>query len=197
MPRPRKASDDEIFGAAVRVMSRVGPAELTLSEIAREAGLTAGALVQRFGGKKELLHQMASQLAGSTEDAMAALRARNPWALGALRAYARGWARMAESPEALARNLAYLQLDLTDPDLYESLAKQARATRKAFEKLLAEAVDAGELPAGTDVPALARAVEVLLSGALMTWAVHREGKADRFLLRELDGLLALAGRKAP
>jgi AcrR family transcriptional regulator len=36
----------------VRVMLRVGPAELTLGAIAAEAGVTAGALVQRFGSKQ-------------------------------------------------------------------------------------------------------------------------------------------------
>ena len=54
-PRPRKASDAEILAAAHRVMSRLGPAQWTLTDIAAEAGLTAGALVQRFGSKHGLL----------------------------------------------------------------------------------------------------------------------------------------------
>src|SRR5262245_15782401 len=44
LPRPRKVSDDDVFAAAYRVMQRVGPADLTLDAIAREAGVTAGAL---------------------------------------------------------------------------------------------------------------------------------------------------------
>jgi len=54
-PRPRKASDDEIFAASQRVMMRRGPRELTLAEIGKEAGVTAGALVQRFGSKRGLM----------------------------------------------------------------------------------------------------------------------------------------------
>ena len=46
-PRRRKAEDADVFAALVRVMRRRGPVELTLREIAAEAGLTAGALVQR------------------------------------------------------------------------------------------------------------------------------------------------------
>lgn len=38
-----------MFAALVRVMLRCGRAELTLRAIAAEAGVTAGALVQRFG----------------------------------------------------------------------------------------------------------------------------------------------------
>jgi hypothetical protein len=47
--RRKKVPDPEVFDAMVRVMMRVGPGELTLGAIAAEAGLTAGALVQRFG----------------------------------------------------------------------------------------------------------------------------------------------------
>ena len=54
-PRRRKAEDADVFAALVRVMHRRGPAELTLREIAAEAGVTAGALVQRFGSKREML----------------------------------------------------------------------------------------------------------------------------------------------
>src|SRR5437588_11255415 len=55
-PRRRKAEDLDVFAALVRVMLRRGPAELTLGAIAAEAGVTAGALVQRFGSKRQLLH---------------------------------------------------------------------------------------------------------------------------------------------
>ena len=43
-PRRPKASDEEVFAAAGRVMSRVGPTQLMLADIAAEAGLTAGAV---------------------------------------------------------------------------------------------------------------------------------------------------------
>src|SRR5260221_6685677 len=55
-PRRRKVEDVDVFAALVRVMLRRGPAELTLRAIAAEAGITAGALVQRFCSKRALLH---------------------------------------------------------------------------------------------------------------------------------------------
>src|SRR2546425_9354890 len=57
-PRPKKASDEQVFAAAQRVMSRLGPSQLKLADIAAEAGLTAGALVQRFGSKLGLLRAL-------------------------------------------------------------------------------------------------------------------------------------------
>src|SRR5260221_14477131 len=54
-PRRRKAEDIDVFAALVRVMLRRGPAELTLRAIAAEAGVTAGALGQRVGSKRQLV----------------------------------------------------------------------------------------------------------------------------------------------
>ncbi len=188
-PRPRKASDDEVFGAVMRVMSRVGPADLTLTAIAREAGLTAGALVQRFGSKQQLLRAMSSRFAGSSVEMFAQLRRAHPSPLAALRKYARCHAQLAESPDALARNLAYLQIDLTDPDLYQGLLSHAKGTRAQLAALVKAAVAAGELTRTARPSQLARLIEVTVNGSMMTWAIYREGTAARWLVADLDAVL--------
>jgi AcrR family transcriptional regulator len=76
--RPRKVSDEEVFAAAHRIMSRLGPAQWTLTDIAVEAGLTAGALVQRFGSKRRLLIALTEQVADATPEIFAQLRANHP-----------------------------------------------------------------------------------------------------------------------
>jgi transcriptional regulator GlxA family with amidase domain len=53
-PRPRQASDDDILRAVFRAMTRLGPARLTLAEVAKEAGISAAAVVQRFGSKRAM-----------------------------------------------------------------------------------------------------------------------------------------------
>src|SRR6185436_11969993 len=76
-PRRRKAEDVDVFAALVRVMLRRGPAELTLRAIAAEAGVTAGALVHRFGSKRALLHAHARYAAATGDIGVgAALEAR-------------------------------------------------------------------------------------------------------------------------
>ncbi len=188
-PRPRKASDEEVFVAAQRIMSRLGPAQWTLADIAAEAGLTAGALVQRFGSKRGLLVALTAQVAAATPAMFAGLRAAHPSPLAALRAYADCMAQMGESPGGLAHHLAYLQLDLTDPDLHRHVREQARATRKALGTLLEEAVAAGELAASVDTGALARMVEVTVSGSLLTWAFYQEGTAASWVGQDLEAVL--------
>jgi AcrR family transcriptional regulator len=192
-PRPRKATDEAIFTATHRIMSRLGPAQWTLQNVAAEAGLTAGALVQRFGSKRGLLVSLTARAAEATGDCFAELEAATSSPLAALRAYGSSIARMGESPAALAHHLAYLQLDLTDPDLHRHVRAQARATRAALQKMLDRAVAAGELqasPGGViDTAALARAVEVALSGSLMTWAFHQDGPAAKWVRHDLEAVL--------
>ena len=189
-PRPRKVSDEEVYAAAYRAMQRLGPGELTLAEIAAEAGVTAGALAQRFGSKRALLLALSEGAASSAGELVRGLRATHRSPLGAVRAYAECMAGLASSPAALARNLAYLQIDLADPDFRAQLAAQGRATREALRELLDEAVAAGELARGTDTRALVGTVEVALNGALFTWAFYQEGKAARFVRGAVDAVLA-------
>jgi AcrR family transcriptional regulator len=188
-PRPKKTSDAEVFAAAHRVMSGLGPAQWTLGDIAAEAGLTPGALVQRFGSKRGLLLALTAKVAGAVPEMFAELRAAHPSPLAALRAYADCMAQMGESPGAMAHHLAYLQLDLTDPDLHKHVRAQAIATRAALGALVAEAVVAGELVPSVDTAALARAVEVTLGGSLLAWAFYQDGPAAQWMRQDLDVLL--------
>lgn len=189
-PRPRKVSDEEVFAATYRAMQRLGPGDLTLAEIAAEAGVTAGALAQRFGSKRALLLALADGAAAAAGDMVRTIRATHRSPLQAVRAYAECLAELAASPAVLARNLAYLQIDLADPEFRQRLATQGRATRTALLELLREAIAHGELKGGTDPRALVRVVEVALNGALFTWAFYQEGSAVGFMRSALDAVLA-------
>jgi AcrR family transcriptional regulator len=188
MPRPRKVSDEAIFAAAGRLLSRRGPAQLTLADIGAETGLTAGALVQRFGSKRGLLLAFSARVAATTDEYFAQLRKVHASPLAALRAYADNFARMGESPGALAHHLAALQVDLTDPEFHRHTLLQARATQSGLEALVEAARAAGELVAGTEPRALARTLQATLSGSLMMWAFHREGSAAAWVREDLEGL---------
>ncbi len=188
-PRPRKVSDEEVLEAATRVMGKRGPSQLTLSEIGAEAGITAGALVQRFGSKRGLLAALSARLAEGTPHLFEDLGRAHASPLDAIRAYADCIAAMGESPGAIAHHLAYLQLDLIDPDLYRHARDMARTSREGIRKLLEAAAAAGELSPKADRRALARAIQVTLSGSLLTWAFFREGTAGAYLRTDLESLL--------
>lgn len=189
-PRPRKASDEAVFAAVHRVMQQVGPAEVTLARIAAEAGVTAGALVQRFGSRRGLMLALMAEFSRGAPGFFAQIRAAHASPLTALRAYAECHARMADSPQTLAHHLAYLQIDLTDPDFHQHMRAQALDTRTELRRLLADAVAAGELAPETEVDRLTRAVMAALNGSLFVWATLREGTAAESVREDLDAVLA-------
>jgi AcrR family transcriptional regulator len=187
--RRLKVTDDEIFAAAQRAMTRRGPHELTLAHIAVDAGVSPGRLVQRFGSKRALLLALAERFAGSAGTVFDGLRAAHRRPLAALRAYAMCMADLASTPDALSRNLAYLQIDLTDPEFRAHLQANARATRLEIESLLHRAVMEGVLRRDADPHRLARTIEAVISGSLMTWACYRKGSAAAWIRRDLDAVL--------
>ncbi len=170
-------------------MRRHGPHELTLAHIAAEAGVTPGLLVQRFGSKRGLLLTLSNQFAGSAPEIFAALKNAHPEPLAAIRAYAACMADLAETPDTLARNLAWLQIDLTDDDFRANLLANARATRREIASLLRAALAAGDLKRDTDPRRLARTIEAIVSGSLMSWACYREGSAAAWMRADVDAVL--------
>jgi AcrR family transcriptional regulator len=184
-----------VFAATYRAMQRLAPSELTLAEIAAEAGVTAAALSQRFGSKRQLLLSLSAAAARSAGDLIEQLAAQHASPLGAVRAYAECMAGMASTPETLARSLAYLQIDMMDADFRAHLVAHATASRNGIENLLAAAIAAGELeapPTGAplDPARLARAIEAIISGSLMTWAMYQQGRASTWIKDHVDAILA-------
>jgi AcrR family transcriptional regulator len=181
-------SDEELLQATARAVSRVGPARLTLADVAREAGVVPATLVQRFGTKRGMLLALARLGSASEGEQMAAIRAAHSSPLEALYAVAECWTRMAPSPEELANHLSFLVIDLTDPEFHFFALKHARSFHAEMKGLLDDAVTSGELNA-CNTDALARVVQETLQGALVAWAIYREGTAGDWVRRDLEFVL--------
>jgi hypothetical protein len=98
-------------------------------------------------------------------------------------------AHMAANPAAFARNFAYLQIDLTDDDFRKPLAKHAVASRLELQKLIKEAIDAKELSPHTNAKQLARTIEAVVAGSMLSWAYYQEGTAAKWMRHDLDAIL--------
>jgi AcrR family transcriptional regulator len=188
-PRPRTVTDDEILAATARAMSKVPPTRFTLAGVAREVGLAPATLVQRFGSKRGLLLALSSQSAASMDAGFDAVRAAYASPLEALLSAATEMARFSTTPEELANSLAYLQIDLSDEDFHKHILVGSQAMERGYRALLDDAVAAGELKR-CDTDALARAVEAMAGGSLIGWAIHRKGKAEAWVRRDLETLLS-------
>ena len=188
-PRPRTVEDADILMAASQVISRLGPAKVTLADVSKEIGLSPATLVQRFGSKRGLLLALAKSGGEGVEACFAAVRAEHPGPLDALVASATHMTRMVKSPEELANGLAFLQLDLSDKEFHRLALDNSEQIHAGYRALIDEAVAAGEL-VPCDTRALARAVGALSGGSLIGWAIHREGTAEKWVTSDLETLLA-------
>ena len=194
-PRPRKVTDDQIFEALLRAMQRVPAADLTLAEVGAEAGVTASAVVQRFGAKQAMMRALNARFAEGTPDLLTAIRAAHASPLAAIRAWAQGFAWMIASPSSLAHHLGYLQMDLSDAVMFKHVRKATRTTRETLARWVEEAVTAGELRPGTDAIAIARLLHTTANGSMMSYAFFREGKPAAWLRDDVE--LALRPYLAP
>jgi AcrR family transcriptional regulator len=186
-PRPKATSDADLLAAAYRVVMRVGPS-LTLSDVAKEAKVSPATLVQRFGSKRGLLLALFSTSPAGLADEFARIRQNSQSALAAVYATGDCMAAMAQTPEMMANSLAFLQMDLTDPDFHRHAQAHSRETQLSIKALLDEAVADGDLVC-RDTARLARAVQTMMAGSLLQWAIDREGKVNDRVRGDLETLL--------
>lgn len=188
MPRPRTISDEAVLDAVLVLAHRVGPARVTFAAAAAAVGLSAAALVQRFGTKRDLLLAADKRGVDLWVDALDRATAAAP-----LARVVEGLVLATDpvaTPEQMANSVAMLQLDLADPDFHAETLRGARAVRARIERDLGAALDAGELRPGTDVAALAKLVETTYHGAMIGWAIHREGTLAGWMHEQLSAVLA-------
>ncbi|MDQ4132658.1 MAG: TetR/AcrR family transcriptional regulator [Actinomycetota bacterium] len=182
-------SDEAIFEAVGAVVTEAGPAGLTLSAVGEKAGMSAPALAQRFGSKRNLLLAYAEAAAVGVGDLFEQARRSSPDAIAAVRSALVAFTEPIATKAALANNLAFLHLDLTDPELGTLAAEQSRLLRRAITDLLREARRNGDL-LGVDPVVLADTLYTTYNGALVSWAIDGRGTLARWLSERLDRVLA-------
>jgi hypothetical protein len=126
---------------------------------------------------------------------MSGFRAAYATAVEALLGFGECMAGMAATPHELAHHLAFLIMDLTDPEFHALTLERAHQVQRGLQELIIEAMETGELQMG-DAGRLARLYQEALNGALLAWAIYREGGAKDWVRREMEAFLGpyLAGR---
>ena len=69
------------------------------------------------------------------------------------------------------------------------MAKHAAATRAELQKLIKEAIAAKELTPATNARQLARTIEAVVGGSMLSWAFYQEGTATKWMRHDLDAVL--------
>ena len=189
MPRRRTIDDDAVLDAADRIVERGGPAAVTFASVAAEVGLAPATLVQRFGTKRELL--LATTIRGwqSIVDTLSRQRDARESPLEALLEALAELTSDVRTREALANGLAFLHIDLSDPEFHAHAVTGATRMRDRIADLLSDAISAGELVRETDPDLLAGAVLNTYNGALITWAIYGEGAVADYVRSQIEFLL--------
>jgi AcrR family transcriptional regulator len=174
-------------------MQHRSPVELTLADVAREAGVVPATLIQRFGTKRGLLLANCRAWTADVAGRFEAARAKYSSPLEALVwVFAEGGS-FVTTPEAIANHLAYLQIDLTDPEFHGVLLAQSQNIHKETKKLLDEAVALRELRP-CDTAKLALLIQHVSSGSMLDWAIYRQGSLASWIGGSLHVLLLPYGR---
>jgi len=171
---------EQLLDAAERVFRERGVTRASLAEVAAAAGVTRGAVYWHFKDKADLFAAMVERATlpldamlleadpESCADALAKLR---ELAIGAL-------TRLAEDP----RTQAVFEVVFHRTELTEELASVAArhdqercACLSQVERLLARAVEVGQLPADLDTALATRAMHGYISGIMREWVLDKDG----------------------
>jgi AcrR family transcriptional regulator len=188
--RPRSVDDVTIMAAVKALASELGPQGVTLSRVAKRVGLSAPALMQRFGSKRGLLVAFAKHESSSLSGVFEVARRRAP---GALATLTLGLSKLPQATKTrghMANGLAFLQLDLTDPKLREVAKAHSRALRAELRGLLDLAIQGDELVPAASSASLAADLYATYCGAVVTWAVDGRGTLARWITAHVERVLA-------
>lgn len=189
MARPRTISDEKLLKATARVVAREGALRFTLAQVGKEAGISAPALVQRFGGKRQLLLALSAHSRRAPGDAIAEARKTHASRVDAVIEGLAATLASLSTPKNVATSLEYLALDIAEDDFHAHALAFFQALRGEVRATLREAAARGEL-LPCDADELARAVEVAFNGSVITWAIHRHGTLYEATRRDIGAVLA-------
>lgn len=191
MPRSRTVDDDEILAAAAAAVGEVGPSRVTLADVGAKVGLAPATLLQRFGSKRGLLLALAAHGAETMPNRIGgAAHADDP--LTSLVESLTSSASAFGNAREFANHLAFLLLDLSDPDFQEISRRHANAVRQAILDVLSVVASKGGLREGVDPDQAGELVYAVYNGALVTWGmapVGRPGDAVELHLSAVSQLI--------
>ncbi|MCW2642029.1 MAG: hypothetical protein JWP76_4335 [Dactylosporangium sp.] len=188
MARPRKVSDEQLLAAAGAVIGRIGP-RFTLADIAAEAGVVAGTLVQRFGSKHGLLAAQSRMTIDALPRTIRDATERVDDPLDALRNGVIELYASLDDPASAANNLAQLAVDFGDDELRGLLAELYEAVEAEVAALVRRAVRTGALPGAPPAPRAARILAALAEGSAIRWSVRPRGSLRTRMRADIDAVL--------
>jgi TetR/AcrR family transcriptional regulator, acrAB operon repressor len=167
------ATRETLLQAALKVFSRKGFAAATLEDVAREAGVTRGAIYWHFGSKAELYAALTRAYSARSGEIVQAAAAEGGSLLEILE---RILVRLLVAVQIDASLRAVMELSLFQTERTAELAASrqqqlegSRALADNIAAVMGQGIAAGELRADLDPAAAARAFLAFQNGAVYIW----------------------------
>lgn len=183
MARPQTVSDDEILDSAERVLDQLGPDRFSISEVARQLGLSRAAVTFRFPGPDELRRLALARKVARMEQHISEWEIA-PGPAGLLEIACR-IGRMAGGRAGFARSMLRYSDNLDDPHAREMELHRGDIVRAAIAKAMPEtAVSRTEA---------IDAFMANITGSLVSWQAMLDIDAETFLRQRTLVWLRLTG----
>jgi len=181
-----------VLQAALRVLSRHGYAASTLEDIAKEAGVTRGAIYWHFQGKAELYHTLLAQGSQKPFQLLDEIASAANSPTETLRCLIVRLLEYIEEDQVFQATIE-LTLFKSEPGIVdaqgEGLAQKYQgglAFAQQLEQILRRGIVSGEFRADLDTQVTALAFNALINGLLLVWLQS----SKTFSLKQIAGSLA-------
>lgn len=180
---------------AIAALAEEGYARASLARIAERAGVSKSVIVYHFGGKEELLGQVAAEVFKVAYEVVHPRVAAEPTAAGRLRAYLEARVGFLTTHRDHMLALFEIWMNLRDEAGRPSLGEtDAKPTVDAIERILIDGQDSGEFTDfSTDV--MAMAVRQAVDGVLLQLRVRPDLDIEAYA-QELVALFDRATRRS-
>lgn len=183
MARPLSVTDEEILDVANRVIAMRGPEHFSVSEVAREVGLSRAAITLRFHSAEDLKRLLMQRRAEQFDRLLASLEIKR--GAEGLLAIAELIGAKAGSRNGVANFMLRMSRNIHDPVLLELEERRGESLRSVIGQAMPRT--AIEHSAAVD------AFLAHLSGSLLQWQASEEPDGRRFLRDRTFDWLRLAG----
>jgi len=190
---------ETLLKTALSVFSANGYSATTLEGIAREAGLTRGAIYWHFGSKAELYNTLLQQFSARGAIIAEQAIAEGGSVLEVLRrVFVRQMVLVEEDEEVRAVvELALFKMELS-PELESGRQQQIRSGKQLIAQIadaVQQGIERGELRADLDAADIARAFLAFQNGAIQLWLVAPEAFSLKASAEAFAGIF-IAGVRA-
>lgn len=183
MARPLSISDEGILEASERVMHKLGPQGFSVSEVAREVGLTRAAITLRFDSAQSLKNLMIERMVARFEDRINAEQLE--FGAAGLIGVATMLSTSLQSRSQFAKFWTQHRVNVSDPVLADMERRRGAALRSLIASVMPETA--------VDKDSAIDAYKAFLIGSMLNWQSSDDDDPKAFMKKRAIIWIQLAG----